>query len=1243
MSSEVKNQNKKTKTEAIAFVGHEQAKKHQFVASDFVHLHNHTTYSVLDGLTQIDGLVSQTKKFGMDMVAVTDHGTVGGCLTFYKKAKAAGIKPILGIETYVAARGHSDRDPAKDKQRFHLTLLAMNNTGWHNIIRLSSIANLDGMYYKPRIDHDLLKQYNEGIIVLSGCASSEVAVAIKNDDYDKARQIASWYHDLLGDRYYLEMQDHGHPKSNTHWDQQAKVNDGLRKIAAELNIPLVVTCDGHYLKHEDQAAHEILLCIGTGSFLSDKDRMSLVDFELHLTDPKDIIDHWADDCPEAILNTRLIAERCNVDIELGNILIPKFPSLPEGETEHSYLRKLVYRGALNRYNGVPLDKAVQYDEAKIASLLSDEVRDRVEMELDIISNMGYEGYFLIVQDFINWGKSQGFVFGPGRGSAAGSIVSYVTHITDLDPIKYNLLFERFLNPDRISMPDIDVDMQDTCRDKVIQYCADKYGHDHVCNIVTFGTMASRSAVRDVARVLEVPYAESDRLSKMVPAGSQYKDLGGSLASCIKHDVDLKREYENNPTAKKVYDFAMQLEGTIRSHGVHACGTVISPVPLMDVMPLEMAQKGVVTTQFSAPEVEDLGLLKMDFLGLSNLTIINNCLRIIRKVYNDNIVLGDLTLDDEETFELLKRGDTTGVFQLESAGMKRYLKELKPTRFDDIIAMVALYRPGPMQFIDSFIRRKHGQEKIIYAHPAMEPYLVETYGVLVYQEQFMNIAKACCGFSGGEADTLRKAVSKKKKALMDQVKPKFIDGGVKTIGASRKVMEDFWSGMENFANYCFNKSHAACYALIAYWTAYLKAHYPDAFMAALMSSDSGDTDRLAIEIAECNRLGLKVLKPDVNESFNEFGVVKGTKNIRFGLAAIKGVGLTTIEDILEERKNNGPFQSIEDFARRVNSRTCNRKVYESLIKAGAFDCFEHPDQPSSNGYTGSRSDLLYNLDTIIAFSQKVQKEAASGQINLLAMLDEAADLSGVAMQLDLLPSPRQHSSKEQLSWERELLGLYLSAHPLDKYQTYLSEQTNPINSIKSDQDGLSAIIGGLITKQRVFITKAGSKMAFMSIEDQTSEIEVTIFPKTFTTIPQEIDPSDVVLIKGKVNGVDKEGNRLPDPSFIVDSLQIVTDEVLATYQSTGQPLGSIDSGRLDDRSYQKPEAKVLYIHIKDPTDGQSLLNMKEAIANCPGDDQVILVLGAKQKSAVRMPIRTKVDDALIAKISNIYGPDCVAIK
>ena len=1240
----------------------EQSSSAALKPSDFVHLHNHTFHSVLDGLTKIHDLVDKVKELGMEAAAVTDHGTMSGILDYYKTAKKAGIKPIIGIETYVATRSRFDRDPGKDKQRFHLTVLAMNNIGFHNLMKLSTRANLEGMYYKPRIDHDLLEELNEGLIVLSGCASGEIGVALKEDDYDRAREIAKWYKSIFGDRYYLELQDHGHPKSNTHWDVQAKINEGLIKLSKELGIEMVVTCDGHYLTHEYQDAHEILLCVGTGSYLSDEKRMSLKDFELHLTDPRDIIDHWGEEFPEVIRNTKKIADRCDVEIELGRILIPKYP-LPDGENEHSYLLRLTYQGLLQRYNGASKEEAEKLDPDEIIPKLSDEVRERAEMELGVMGNMGYEGYFLIVQDFINWGKSQGIVFGPGRGSAAGSIVAYALNITDLDPLKYGLLFERFLNPDRISMPDIDVDIQDTRRDEVIEYCAKKYGEDHVSNIATFGKMFGRMAVRDVARVLEVPYAESDRLAKLVPPPNQGRHI--PLSVSIKEDADLRNEYENNPTAKEVLDYAIQLEGTIRSHGVHACGVVIAPDTLANYIPLEMAQKGVVATQFPMGEVEELGLLKMDFLGLSNLTIINNAMRIIRKAYKKEINLSELPLDDKKTYELFQRGDTTGVFQLESAGMKRYLRGLKPTTFEDIIAMVALYRPGPMQFIDSFIRRKHGEEEITYLHSGMKNSLKNTYGILVYQEQFMQISKEWCGFTGGPADTLRKAVGKKKIDLMKKVKPEFVEGAVKVGGATKEIAETFWTQLEEFANYCFNKSHAACYGLIAYWTAYLKAHYPDAFMAALMTSDHDDTDRLAIEITECKHMGISVLSPDVNESFVEFAVVPNENKIRFGMSAVKGVGVGAVEEVLRAREE-GAFLSVEDFAKRVSTSKFNRKAWESLIKSGAFDDM------------GDRSDLLFNLDSITSFASKLQKEAASGQTNLFGMLG-GDDAASVQSTLHLQKAPVKHDDKERLMWERELLGLYISAHPLDRYETYLSEQTQPLTQLVPEYDSRMMTVGGIISTVRTIVTKSGSKMAFVGIEDKFGEGEIIVFPNLYEKVGAKLVQDAVIRVSGKNSARDRDGNLGNESKLIADDIIAITDNDINGYEPTGRKMDApkISSAVKKERreAYRnqkngaspksavkndaaKPQPKThsapvnvapeipaskLFVYIKDPNDHSRLVKMKSVCGENAGTTDVVLVLGEKEKSAMRLPFKVDANDNLLSQLKNTLGEECVVLK
>ncbi len=1215
--------------------------------SQYVHLHNHTHHSLLDGLSKIPQLIQAVKGMGMEAVAITDHGTMSGVLEFYKAAQAEDIKPILGIEAYVASRSRFDRDPQKDKARYHLTLLAMNNQGYQNLMQLSSKANLEGMYYKPRMDRELLEEYNEGIIVLSGCASGELGENLRVDNYEEAREIAKWYKKVFGDRYYLEMQDHGHLESKTAWDVQTKINGYLEKLADELDIQLVVTSDGHYMTHDDQDTHEILLCVGTGAFLSDEKRMSLKDFELHVTDPNEIIARWEKTHPEAVANTKVIADRCQVDIELGKILIPTFPT-PKGYTEKTFLDDLVFQGLVWRYTDMSFEDAEKLTVEEARKLTPQHVLDRADYELGVIDRMGFNGYFLIVQDFINWGKDQGIIFGPGRGSAAGSIVSYAVRITELDPLKYDLLFERFLNPDRISMPDVDIDIQDTRRNEVIQYCTDKYGAERVANIVTFGTMAARAAVRDVARVLQVPYGESDRIAKLVPQPNQGRHI--PLAVSVKEDADFKQEYETNQTAKRVIDYAMRLEGTIRSHGVHAAGVVIAPDDIVKFVPIEMSQKGVPATQFPMGQVEDLGLLKMDFLGLSNLTIINNALRIIKKVYKTNIDLSTIPLDDKETFQLFQRGDTTGVFQLESAGMKRYLRELKPTVFEDIVAMVALYRPGPMQFIDDFIKRKHGESEITYMHPKMENALENTYGVLVYQEQVMQISRELSGFTGGEADTLRKAIGKKNIEMMGKMKTKFIDGAVELSKADRGDMEVFWKQLEDFAAYCFNKSHAACYGLISYWTAFLKAHYPEAFMAALMTSDADDTDRLAIEISECKHMGITVLSPDVNESFVEFAVVPGEKEIRFGMAAIKGVGVGVVEEILRARED-GKFASVEDFAKRVSTQKVNKKAWDSLIKTGAFD--EMAD----------RSDLLFNLETIQAFASKLQKEALSGQTDLFGGL---SDMTSIQPTVSIQPAPVKHTDKERLGWERELLGLYISAHPLDNYDTYFQEQTIPLAEFTQDLDGANVTIGGLVSSVRSIVTKSGTKMAFIKLEDKSNEAEVIVFPNLYEQVGAKLVQDVVIRATGKASARDRDGTMTSEVKLIADDIQIVDDEELRTYESNGTKMsrpkpGSVTASRRRSQYKKAPSEtgartassstpapvvetlKKLYVHLKDPDDQDALVNIKQACSHHPGLSDMVLVLGEEKQSAIKMPFRVDGSDELIGKLVKFLSEDAVVLK
>lgn len=1222
--------------------------KGALLPSSFVHLHTHTHHSLLDGLTKIPALIDRVKELGMEAVAITDHGTMSGTVEFYKAAKAAGIKPIIGMEGYVATRSRHDRDPQKDKGRYHLTILAMNNQGYKNLMRLSSLAQLEGMYYKPRIDHELLEEYNEGLIILSGCAGSELGENLQMDNYEEAKSIAAWYKSIFGDRYYVELQDHGHLEAPAQWEVQVKINTYLEKIAEELDIPIVVTSDSHYLTHEDQDAHEILLCVGTASFLSDEKRMSLKNLELHITEPKELISRWQKTHPEAVLNTKVIADRCHVELELGGILIPTFPT-PEGYTEKTYLDSLVFQGLAWRYGDVKIDETVGLSVEEARTHIPAHVLERADYELGVIDQMGFNGYFLIVQDFINWGKNRGIIFGPGRGSAAGSIVSYAIRITELDPLHYDLLFERFLNPDRISMPDVDIDIQDTRRDEVIQYCAEKYGSERVANIVTFGRMAARAAVRDVARVLEVPYAESDRLAKLIPPPVQGRHI--PLSRSVVDDPDLRHEYESNPTTKRVLDFAIRLEGTIRSHGVHAAGVVIAPTDIVNYAPVEMSQKGVVATQYPMGPIEELGLLKMDFLGLSNLTIINNALRIIKKVNEININLAEIPLDDPETFALLQRGDTTGVFQLESSGMKRYLRDLKPTVFDDIIAMCALYRPGPLGagLTDSFVRRKNGLEAVTYEHELTRSALESTYGVIVYQEQVMQMSKEMSGFTGGEADTLRKGIGKKIPEVMAKMGQKFIDGAVEN-GVPKVVVEKIWKDILGFADYAFNKSHSACYALIAYWTAYLKAHYPEAFMAALMTSDADDTDRLAIEINECKHMGIQVLSPDVNESFVEFAVVPNEKKIRFGMAAVKGVGTAVVEEILRARED-GKFTSIEDFAKRVSASRVNKKAWDSLIKTGAFD------------ELADRSDLLFNLETIQAFASKVQKEALSGQTDLFGGM---ADVASIQPTVTMTVAPVKHTEKERLTWERELLGLYISAHPLDNYDAYFEEQTIPIVEITKEEDSKLLTVGGLISSIRSIITKSGTKMAFIKLEDKTGETEIIVFPNLYEQLGAQLVLDAVIRAKGKVTARDKGGNMSGEIKMIADEINIVDDDELRNYESNGRkmamPIGKVQAtrskyakkGTSDEPTLSLPAAthasiatdetpKKLYVHVKDADDKGLLTKIKEACGDFPGFTDIVLVLGADKHSAIRMPFKVEASDELVGRLVKLLGEDAVVLK
>lgn len=1197
-----------------------------FKPSDFVHLHNHTHYSVLDGLQKTGEMVARARELGMEAIAMTDHGTLSGAIEFYQEATKAGIKPLIGMEAYVAPRGHLDKEGKQDANPYHLTLVAMNQQGYENLMRLSTIANTEGFYYKPRVDRKLLKRYNEGLIVLSGCINGEVGDALRRDQTELAVKAAKWHQQIFGDRYYLELQDHGHQ-----WKVQGQANKQLLKLGQQLGIGCVVTSDAHYTYKEDQDAHEVLLCVQTGSQLDDEKRMSLRDMDLFLSDPWAIAERWSHH-PEVLTNTKQIADRCDVEIEFGRILIPKFDP-PEGQTEKSWLELLTYQGLATRYGGIAPAKSVNYDLGKAKQTLEEAVIERAEFELGVINKMGFADFFLIFWDLVKWGKERGIVFGPGRGSAAGSIVSYALGVTDLDPIKYDLLFERFLNPDRISMPDIDIDIMDSRRDEVIDYVIERYGRDRVAHIVTFGKMAARNAIRDVARVLGVAYADADRLAKMVPPPTQGRHT--PLATHIKQAAELKEEYRSNPESKRVIDLAIRLEGTIRSHGVHAAGVVIAPDDIVKYTPLEKAQKGVIATQYSMYPIEELGLLKMDFLGLSNLTIIKNALRIVRKVHGQDIDIGTIPLDDEQTFELLRRGETRGIFQFESRGMRRYMKQLKPSKFDDLTALAALFRPGPLAagYTDDFIATKNGERQVQYDHPKMKAALDNTYGVLVYQEQVMQIAKDMCGFTGGQADTLRKAIGKKKADLMAQMKKEFIEGMVEHSDVSSKFAEDYWAKLEGFADYCFNKSHSACYAMIAYQTAYLKAHFPEAFMAALMTSNFEDNERVAQDVADCRHTGIEVLPPDINESFVEFGVVPGQRQIRFALSAIKNVGVGTVEKILEAREQDGPFKSVGDFIKRVSGAEINRKTLDSLVRAGALDSL------------ADRAKLLFNMDNLVAYASKVQKEAATQQAGLFGA---GSDEDPTLQELTLAEPPEEVSEREQLQWERELLGLYLSKHPLDEAGDWLASHTTPISKITTSQEGQKVTVGGIVTAVRKIVTRNGANMAFVAIEDTSDSLELIVFPKAFEATPELWQTDKVVLATGRVSSKDRDGKQTTEIKILVDKAEEVTPELIKRDQGTNRkprpPAKSSGSPVSDSQPGETAgDARPQKILIKLPhTDNPTQLNkLKEVLSHYPGTSDVILIVNGGTR--IKLPFKVEPTQTLREQLETIFSKQAVTVS
>lgn len=1168
--------------------------------SPFVHLHVHSMLSLYDAIGGPDELVERAKELGYDSIALTDHSALYGAIEFYEHATKAGIKPIIGVEVNVAPNKHTDKRSGIDTNLSHLTLLAETNEGYQNLLQLVSISYLDGFYYKPRVDKDLLRQYGKGVICLSGCLKGAIPKACQAHDRDKAKELIAVYKDIFGaDNFFLELVHH--PESPS----QIEVNEILVELGRETNTPIVATKDCHYLNADDREAQDVLLCIHDGKTMEDNNRHSMSFQDMSLVAADVMIDGFKE-LPDAIENTRKIADRCNVKLELGKNLLPKF-EVPEGDTEFSYMRKLCEQGLLTRYP----DPEIQ-----------PRARERLEFELATIERMGFAAYFLIVQDYIVWAKEHGVIVGPGRGSAAGSIVAYVLQITNLDPLRYNLLFERFLNPDRISMPDIDTDFDDIKRKDVLEYVTAKYGANRVAGIITFGTMAARAAVRDVGRALGFEYGDVDRIAKVVPPPVQGKHI--PLKQSIEEAPELRDMYQGDPHVKRLIDLAIKLEGTTRHASQHACGVVIAPQALTGFAPLQKAQGGDVeqVIQYSLHSTEVTGLLKMDFLGLSNLSIIRDCLEIIEAVYGDQVDINTIPLHDQKTFELLGRGETTGVFQLESDGMKKYIRELKPTVIEDIIAMVALYRPGPMQFIESFIDRKHGREKVVFMHPLTENALRETYGLPIYQEQVMQTAKDMAGFTGGQADTLRKAMGKKIAKLMGEMRVKFIDGSMKN-GVQQSVAEAIFTQFEEFAAYGFNKSHAACYALIAYQTAYLKAHYPDAFMAALLNSDCTNLDRITIEVEECRRMGLEVLAPDVNESFTRFSVVKGTNKLRFGLLAIKGLGEDVVEVIIKERKTNGPFKDLTDFVSRIQGKAFNRRSLESLVKSGALDRF------------GERNLLYFNIETMLEYHKQSSQEANSGQVNLFATISTS---QRAPLKLKAAPPV---TPQEALRWEKELLGLYVSAHPFKVYADRLRGLFIPVNQLVNFKKEKSIRIGGMLINAKKIITKNNEPMVFAKLADMTGEIEVVVFPRVYKDKPELWAEGDrAAVVSGRVQEKDGELKFIAETAYEINPDNI--DEI-AKYINPGASTNSEEGDSAAEAQRKADAAQAVTLYLRAQLPNSILFKLRSILDKYPGRYQVYFAVdnaGGRQK--ILSSYRITFDELIAKELEGILGPETVKV-
>ncbi len=1047
--------------------------------NDFTHLHVHSEFSLLDGLGRINDLVDTAAQQGFDSLALTDHGALYGAVAFYQAATAKGIKPIIGVETYVARRSMRDKEGKADAQPFHLILLAKDDVGYRNLCRLVTDAHLDGYYYKPRIDRDHLAKHSQGLVGLSACLGGEIPRALETDDWELARKLAGEYGDIFGpDGFFLELQDHG-------LAEQRRLNEQLLRLAPEAGLPLVVTNDLHYVHEAQSEAHDVLLCVGTGNNLDTPGRLKFETHDFYLKSAAQMAALFPDQ-REAVLNTRRIAEITGgLELPLGQLRIPHFP-VPDGETAESWLAAECQRGLVARYGEV-----------------TPALQERLDYELRVITSMGYAGYFLIVADFVRFAREQR-IQTTCRGSAPGSIVTYTLGITPVDPILYQLPFERFLNPDRVTMPDIDVDFEDGRREEVIAYVGRKYGQDHVAQIITFGTMLARAAIRDVGRVLGMSYGEVDRIAKAVP-----NQLGIKLDEAIQIAPQFRELVDGDPQVGKLVDLARQLEGVSRNASTHAAGVVISREPLTELMPLQRATNSDgLMTQFEMHAVEALGLLKFDFLGLSNLTILRQAVELVRAHRGVEIDLDAIPLDDAATFELLASGETTGIFQLESAGMRRYIRELRPTSVYDLAAMVALYRPGPMDNIPAYIRRKHGQEPVTYLHPLLEPYLEKTYGIFVYQEDIMAAAMGLGGFTGPEADTLGYAIRKKKSSVLRAQKEKFVTQAAER-GVPAQTIDAVFKAFEPFERYGFNKAHATCYGLVAYQTAYLKANYTVEYMTSVLTAVRDNAEKVAAAIAECRRLGIQVLPPDVHRSDVEFTVED--EAIRFGLLAVKNVGQGAIESIIAARQEGGEFRSLTDLCSRIDLRLANRKVLEALARVGALNGFGHPAQ------------ILLGLDDALAAGSAVQHDRITGQTSLFELAAEPAALDAP------LPNVPETPTRERLRWEKELLGLYLSDHPLGEIAEAIGPFVTAYSGDLRDEslDGQRVVVGGIVTGVRMVVTKARSTMAIVSLEDLQGGIEVVVFPRLFEETRGTWTDGRILLISGRVDHKGEDVSLLAD--------------------------------------------------------------------------------------------------------------------